>query len=77
MSVRTRTDRTVPEHATHGVQPDARLELRHGVLAELVVHPAPKWRTVTTHWTLARPLTAYEQLMLPLLREAAGATAGV
>ncbi|MEV6207863.1 LysR family transcriptional regulator [Kitasatospora sp. NPDC051914] len=48
-----------------------RLELRHGVLAELEVHPAPERRTVMANWTLARPLTAYEQLLLPLLREVA------
>ncbi|WP_145796588.1 LysR substrate-binding domain-containing protein [Kitasatospora atroaurantiaca] len=52
------------------------LELRHGVLAELEVHPAPERRTVMASWTLARPLTAYEQLLLPLLREVAQATTG-
>ncbi|MFF1868570.1 LysR family transcriptional regulator [Streptomyces sp. CB03911] len=46
-----------------------RLELRHGVLAELAVRPAPEGRAVTVNWTLARPLTAYEQMLLPLLRE--------
>ncbi|MEV8097985.1 LysR family transcriptional regulator [Kitasatospora sp. NPDC085879] len=54
-----------------------RLELRHGELAELTVHPAPDRRTVLASWTLARPLTAYEQVLLPLLREAARVTAGV
>ncbi|MCU7820817.1 LysR family transcriptional regulator [Kitasatospora sp. DSM 101779] len=51
------------------------LELRHGVLAELAIRPAPERRAVVASWTLARPLTAYEQLLLPLLREVAGATA--
>ncbi|MFD9123871.1 LysR family transcriptional regulator [Kitasatospora sp. NPDC059571] len=53
------------------------LELRHGVLAELTVHPSPERRAVMASWTLARPLTAYEQLLLPILREAARTTAGV
>lgn len=46
-----------------------RLELRHGVPAELAVSPAPEARTVTVDWTLARPLTAYQQMLLPVLRE--------
>ncbi|MEE1786629.1 LysR family transcriptional regulator [Streptomyces sp. SP17BM10] len=47
------------------------LELRRGVLAELRIHPAPGHRTVTACSTLARPLTAYEQLLLLVLRNAA------
>ncbi|MCP2313669.1 MULTISPECIES: LysR family transcriptional regulator [Kitasatospora] len=52
-----------------------RLDVRHGELAELTVHPSPEPRTVTASWTLARPLTASEQLLLPLLREVARAAA--
>jgi DNA-binding transcriptional LysR family regulator len=52
-----------------------RLELRHGVVAELGIRPAPERRTVMANWTLARPLTAYEQLLLTILREAARTTA--
>ncbi|MFC9324946.1 LysR family transcriptional regulator [Kitasatospora sp. NPDC057015] len=53
-----------------------RLELRHGVLAELAVHPAPERREVRVSWTLARPLTPSEQLLLPLVREVARAATG-
>ncbi|MEV7027427.1 LysR family transcriptional regulator [Kitasatospora sp. NPDC093558] len=49
------------------------LDLRHGVLAELRIHPAPEHRTVTACSTLARPLTANEQLLLLVLRDAARA----
>ncbi|MER8185216.1 LysR family transcriptional regulator [Kitasatospora sp. NPDC094015] len=52
-------------------QSSVRLELRHGALAALTVHPGPEHRTVTASWTLARPLTTYEQILLPLLREVA------
>ncbi|MEU9132062.1 LysR family transcriptional regulator [Kitasatospora sp. NPDC048540] len=53
-----------------------RFELRHGVLAELGVSPAPERRTVMANWTLARPLTAGENQLLPLLRDVSRATAG-
>ncbi|WP_354638357.1 LysR family transcriptional regulator [Kitasatospora camelliae] len=52
-----------------------RLELRHGELAELTVHPGPERRTLTASWTLARPLTAYEQLLIPIFQEVARAEA--
>ncbi|MGV9270578.1 LysR family transcriptional regulator [Kitasatospora sp. NPDC003701] len=53
-----------------------RRELLHGVLAELAVRPAPERRPVTASWTLARPLTEHEQLLLPILRWAARAPVG-
>ncbi|MFF0410460.1 LysR family transcriptional regulator [Kitasatospora sp. NPDC004745] len=54
-----------------------RLELRHGELAELRIHPAPERRTVTAGSTLARPLTACEQLLLLALRDVTRAPAPV
>ncbi|MFC5889348.1 LysR family transcriptional regulator [Kitasatospora sp. CM 4170] len=48
-----------------------RFELLHGVLAELHVDPGPTPRTVTANWTVARPLSPYEELLLSLLREVA------
>ncbi|MFJ1703744.1 LysR family transcriptional regulator [Kitasatospora sp. NPDC088346] len=53
-----------------------RLELQHGALAVLGIRPEPEPRTVMANWTLARPLTAGEDLLLKLLREVARATAG-
>ncbi|MFI6444138.1 LysR family transcriptional regulator [Kitasatospora sp. NPDC050543] len=53
-----------------------RFDLLHGVLAELHVRPGPEPRTVMANWTLARPLSAYEEMMLSLLREVAGDPAG-
>ncbi|MFJ3794469.1 LysR family transcriptional regulator [Kitasatospora sp. NPDC090091] len=50
-----------------------RFELLHGVLAELHVHPGPTPRTVTANWTVARPLSTYEELLLSILREVANA----
>ncbi|MEV7187428.1 LysR family transcriptional regulator [Kitasatospora sp. NPDC093102] len=49
-----------------------RFELIHGVLAELHARPGPAPRTVTANWTLARPLSTYEELLLSLLHEVAG-----